>query len=261
VKAIDSVINQSYPYWKLIIIDDGSNDNTYEEINKFLGDDRISYHFQENSGVSSARNAGIELADTEYVVFLDSDDYFLPGLFEKLFEVDLDEYDLICWWAIKKTSNDEYLWKPRRLEAIYNYQTATFLAGSICYKRDLLVELGGFDTNLEFGENYELGIRICQNQQRIKLIDKEYLVINSKSRTEESIPQRIHSCIYQYKKHRKLFKEDQISETQILYMIAYLLEKSLKKTSSLRFYKSSWRSKKTNMKAFIKILLLKFQGV
>ena len=257
--AIKSVIKQSCSNWKLIIVDDGSIDNTKETVMKFLGDERISYHYQKNSGVSAARNLGIELAKTDYVIFLDSDDYFLPDLFERLSSEDLKKYDLICWWTIKQNGSRRDIWKPRKLEAIYNYVTASFLAGSICYRKDLLTKVGGFDTNLEFGENYELGIRICQNELTIKLINKSYLVIKSRSRSDESIPQRLHSCIYQYKKHRELFQKDRLSESRIFYMIAYFLERSSKLNQSMKFYNYSWQSNPWNMKAIIKLLYFKFQ--
>lgn len=74
-EAIESVLKQTYQNWELIIIDDGSEDNTFQIIQKYT-DKRIQYVFQENAGKSQARNKGISLSKGEYICFLDSDDYY-----------------------------------------------------------------------------------------------------------------------------------------------------------------------------------------
>lgn len=77
--AIESIINQSFDDWELIVIDDGSSDNTKNVINFYLKDSRINYFFQNNQERSVARNNGITHAKGKYLCFLDSDDYFLPN--------------------------------------------------------------------------------------------------------------------------------------------------------------------------------------
>lgn len=81
-KAIQSVINQTYSNWELIIIDDGSTDNTKEVIKPYLNDQRIIYMYQQNQERSAARNNGVKVANGEYICFLDSDDYYLPNHLE-----------------------------------------------------------------------------------------------------------------------------------------------------------------------------------
>ena len=72
-RAIQSVIDQTYPHWELIIWDDGSQDDT-GEIVRSLDDERIRYFFADNHGVAYARNRSVEKATGEYIAFLDSDD-------------------------------------------------------------------------------------------------------------------------------------------------------------------------------------------
>lgn len=93
-KALDSVFTQTYTNWECILIDDGSTDNTKNVTKEWVEKDtRFKYHYQENQGLSGARNSGLKLASGEFVFFFDSDDlldtYSLSDLFS-LMETDID---------------------------------------------------------------------------------------------------------------------------------------------------------------------------
>lgn len=91
-RAIQSVLNQTYKNWELIIIDDGSTDNTKEIIKPYLKDKRIKYFYQKNKGVNIARREGIKKATGKYVTFLDSDDELKRNALE-LMSSDLDLFN------------------------------------------------------------------------------------------------------------------------------------------------------------------------
>lgn len=76
-RCIQSVIQQTYTDWELIIVDDGSTDSSAVKVQPFLGDSRINYIYKENGGVSSARNLGMVKAKGEWIIYMDADDYFL----------------------------------------------------------------------------------------------------------------------------------------------------------------------------------------
>ncbi len=84
-RAIKSVIKQPYKNWELIIVDDGSADNTKKVVKKYLKDRRIKYYkLSKNKGVNFARNKGLDISSGEHIVLLDSDDEFLPGAFDAI---------------------------------------------------------------------------------------------------------------------------------------------------------------------------------
>lgn len=89
--CIQSVQNQTFNSWELILIDDGSQDNSLEICQKYADeDDRISVIHQENAGPGIARNTGIAKALGNYVVFIDSDDYIEKDYFQLLSKHDED---------------------------------------------------------------------------------------------------------------------------------------------------------------------------
>jgi len=104
-KAIESVRAQSVSDWELIVIDDGSTDNTKDIVFSF-GDKRILYGKQENRGRSSARNAGLHHASGEWVCFLDSDDWYLEDHLES-FEKAISEYPTTKIFKTGVTFQDE----------------------------------------------------------------------------------------------------------------------------------------------------------
>lgn len=114
--AIESVLNQTYDNWELIIIDDGSTDSTAGVIEKYKNDTRVRYYYQDNLGVSAARNLGATKARGKYLIFLDSDDSFKPGLVQRLAEIEFWNYDLICWEVLKNIDGKFFHWKPVGLE-------------------------------------------------------------------------------------------------------------------------------------------------
>ncbi len=86
-RTIESVINQQFQDWELLIVDDGSKDNTSEIVNTFMiHEKRINYLYQENAERSAARNNGISQANGKFICFLDSDDQFEPNHLQSLFE-------------------------------------------------------------------------------------------------------------------------------------------------------------------------------
>ena len=107
--TLESVINQDFDSYEIIVIDDGSTDNSLEIINATLKDCEIPYKVvhQENGGVSVARNHGIKISSGEYLVFVDADDYITENHLSELYN---ENYDFNLIQFAKK--DDNYLSNP-----------------------------------------------------------------------------------------------------------------------------------------------------
>ena len=166
-EAIRSVLEQSFRDFELIVVDDGSDDGTREMIQReFPG--LLTYLYQENQGVSRARNRGLKLAQGEFVAFLDSDDLWLPRKLERQMAfMQSQPKAQICYtdeiWIRrgvrvnpKKKKHAKYSgWiYPRCLPL------CIISPSSALMRRGLLEEVGGFDEELPVCEDYDLWLRI-----------------------------------------------------------------------------------------------------
>ena len=99
--ALDSVLAQTYTNYEIIIIDDGSSDNTKEVLTPYW--DKIRYFYQDNRGIPATRNRGIREAKGDYIAFLDSDDYWLPEKLER--QIDYFEKNPHCGMVATRCSS------------------------------------------------------------------------------------------------------------------------------------------------------------
>lgn len=102
-KCIDSILEQSYKELEILLIDDGSTDDSRTICEKYASDDvRVIYKRKKNGGVSSARNQGLALAKGEYIIFVDSDDFLEKEIIEKAIdEIKEKDVDLVIWNALE----------------------------------------------------------------------------------------------------------------------------------------------------------------
>lgn len=163
--AIDSVLSQTYGEWELIIVDDGSTDNTKDVVSQY-GDSRITYIYQENAERSAARNNGIMHAIGEYVCFLDSDNFMKPDRLEKLSAFIAKENECACYYTdieyndiakgIVKIKNGKEYPFPMDVDLLIQDIIAT---PQLCCATEILRK-HQFNPALSIGEDMELLFRI-----------------------------------------------------------------------------------------------------
>lgn len=172
-EAIQSVQLQGFQEWELIIIDDGSTDNTGEILDRLcLLDKRIHYRKQENRGSGAARNHGLSIAQGQYVSFLDSDDRYLPGGLEALVRAMVSGQrrlvygDFVIFDESDKTSRAiraaAPLERPRLALQFLIPRANPILPSATIVQRSALEEIGGFDESFRTGQVVELWSRFTR---------------------------------------------------------------------------------------------------
>ena len=177
-KALDSVLSQTLKPREIIVVDDGSTDETNAVLANYPGLCIIS---QDNRGVSAARNMGIKKAGGEWLAFLDSDDEWLKEKLEKQWDAICIDDKLIC--------HTEEIWirNGKRVNPMKKHQKfggwiyerclplCVISPSSVMIHRSVFEDVGVFDESLEVCEDYDLWLRICAKYS-VLFIDEPLIV-------------------------------------------------------------------------------------
>ena len=164
-RALNSVFNQTYSDYEVIVVDDGSTDGTAEMLQKNFT--QVRYFYQPNKGVSASRNKGLEMSMGRWIAFLDSDDEWLPQKLEK-------QISLLKVKPDYKICHTEEIWvrngirvnqmKKHRKTGGWIFPHCLPLCAmspsSILIHRSVFDSIGNFDTSLPACEDYDLWLRI-----------------------------------------------------------------------------------------------------
>ncbi|WP_125721437.1 glycosyltransferase family 2 protein [Flavobacterium ustbae] len=169
--TMKSVLGQTFQDFEIIVVNDGSTDKSEEKLLLFK-DSRIHYFNKKNEGASTARNFGIEKATSNYITFIDADDFWYPTFLETMFdliskvpnqkvfstaiEVDTSKKIISSAYSISKTNNDFEIvnyFKASVKESVLWTSCAVF-------HKSVFEEIGNFDTQIKNGEDTDLWIRI-----------------------------------------------------------------------------------------------------
>lgn len=167
-QAIESVLGQDYPHWELLVVDDGSTDDTGRVLSEYRGDCRIRCFHQSNSGQATARNVGVRNARGQFVAFLDSDNRWLPHKLSTqtaylkanpavdVLYGDGECIDLAGRVLPVKPSMKRYsgqVWRQLLIDNFVAFNTAIV-------RVEKLTEIGGFDEQVRRGDDYDLWLRM-----------------------------------------------------------------------------------------------------
>lgn len=217
--AINSIFSQQYKDFELIIVDDGSSDNTKNFIESF-NDSRIRYIYQENKGVCVARNTGIYTAQGKYITFLDSDDLAESNWLEDFYtQIQKNEPDLIfCDMLLKYPDGRSVVRKARfRYDTLNPNENGMYMPGAFCIKSELLKRIGGFDPNIKFGEFTDIDFSL-QREKYSRAFTNEIGIHYCPTPDGGAKNQKNKIAFIEYilKKHADIFENDKA--TKICYL-------------------------------------------
>lgn len=208
--AIDSALMQGYRDTEIIVVDDGSTDDTIDVVKSY--GDRVRLFTQQNEGPGAARNKGVAEARGEYIAFLDSDDYWLPGKLTPQVRY-LDQHPEIGlvfhgWWHLEADSPEEQAIRSKlpdlarecdedampsvHVDWLYNdllFDTVVWTT-SVMMRRELFHQMGGFDPELRKGQDLDLWLKVSR-QTAIAKLDANFAVYRARSASVTTTPRAI----------------------------------------------------------------------
>lgn len=240
-RTIMSIINQTYQEIEIIVVDDGSTDDT-EEVVLSIDYDNLKYIKQVNSGACVARNRGIKEAKGEVIAFLDSDDEWYP---EKL-EMHMRHFDQcggkvsVCNYMIEK-NGEEKKGVPNGHSDCFTYDELLdhnyITTGSIIIDKEFLIQIGGFDTKMPRYQDWELVLRISKEMD-IPFCSEPLMVLHSQDvsiTNSTSKEKKYYALVRMLKKNKREYEANSKAYAHICWSIGmYSLFMEKKRKDCLR---------------------------
>jgi len=197
-RALESVFNQTFTDFEIIVVDDGSQDNT-EEIIKNMQDPRIRFiKHPRNLGVSAARNTGIKASKGRYIAFLDSDDLWDRKKLEKqLIKIFQERADLCYTSVVFKTEKGKIVRKQVALYSGYIFpillkKNIIGTASCVMVRQEIFKKVGLFNRNLSYREDYEMWLRIARTSKVAAVAEELTIqIVHEGNRLSHNIHKRI----------------------------------------------------------------------
>lgn len=232
IEALESVLNQTFENFECIIIDDGSTDNTKEIVERWIeGRNKFNYFFQENLGLSSARNKGISLSSGTFILPLDSDDRISENYLEKCVAIlESNQNIKIAYGEAYFFGNSNNKWNldEYKFEDIL-YKNMIFCTG--LFRKEDWKRVGGYDENLKEGlEDWEFWINILKNGGEVAKIKDcfFYYRIKDSSMIVDAVIKNSYgykSRLYIFEKHIEVYRKTNFYD---MYFGNYKLKKKIK---------------------------------
>ena len=265
-RCVDSLLNQTYTDYEIILVDDGSPDNSGKICEEYAKkDDRIKVVHKKNGGLSSARNAGIRNSTAEYILFCDSDDYVSPDWCRIMVETMENNPSAFIVSGILKTEDSTELLSDKEDNSLdYNIINTTYFdlykrgvsgyAVNKIYKRDVLINNDlFFDENCYYAEDVPFNVKYCQLCDKVIFIDRDlyYYIQYTNSIVHKYYAERFYLFINPFWCRIPLINEDELGEYCDLWLFDFLVlfENVFDKRNKMNFWqKMSYNNKMLNTK-------------
>ena len=165
-ETIDSVLAQTYKDYEIIVVDDGSTDNTKEVLMRY--GDKVRYFYQQNQGQATASNYAVSQSLGEYLAFIDDDDLWLPAKLERQVEVleKNPELGFVCSESHAFKENGQIVhWKKEKLktEDFQSMFDGNFIIhATVVLRKKCFQDVGGYDARLRTTQDYDLWLRLTR---------------------------------------------------------------------------------------------------
>ena len=254
-EAIKSVLNQSFKNFELIVVDDGSTDNSLDLVNK-ITDDRLKVFSQVNSGVSSARNFGILKSKFENIAFIDADDLWKPNYLEEIYKL-IELFPEAKWFCtgysylnngVEKERIVSELKGSKKMVNYFEYSIFELInhVDTTVIKKDIFDEVGYFPLGVRYGEDQDLFSRIALKYKIAYsgIVGANY-VLDSENR---ACNVRIYNDLWPFLKNYKSEISNNFEEKELKYTYAFVDRRMITKAKELKIYGRTTESLKIMFK-------------
>lgn len=242
--AINSALEQNYPNKEIIVVDDGSDDDTRVFLKAF--ETRIDkLIFQPNRGTSAARNAGINFATGKYILTLDSDDYFEPEFCLKainVFEKNIDTKVVTCYARRFQGKHEMDIFKPQPAE-LRDFLKYNHALGTALFLKKDCKEIGGYDETMKNGyEDWEFYIRLFKSGGKSFVIPEVLFHYRLKEKSNSSRANAVKYDLlkYIYLKHKDLYIQNYEEFISHLIDRLHIIENAEQKNLNKVEFKIGW---------------------
>lgn len=212
-QAINSIISQTVLPEKIIVIDDGSDETTKVVLRKIVAEN-LEIVYQENQGVCKARNRGIDLASTDYILTLDADDFFEPTFIEKAIDVlkNNSKIGIVGSFVnvIKYGKLETEIHKPLG-GIVKNFLLKNNAMASLMFRKQCWTEVSGYDEKMVQGyEDWEFWIAILRNNWEMHIISEVLFNYRIKKKSRDTVALDLYDFElreYIFLKHKELYEE------------------------------------------------------
>ena len=226
-RCVNSVLNQTHTDIELILVDDGSSDKSLQICNDFASaDSRVCVIHKENGGVSTARNAGLEIATGEYIAFVDSDDYIEPDMYENMLNKALEhKCQVVLCDCVKEHGTHKELYSHNIRDGFYNRKQleeeyfphllmmenveypATISNWLLLWKKELNSPQMRYEPGIRYSEDLLFGAKLLYAAESFYYMKGEtyyHYVMNPDSATHTYVPNKWNDYMLL---HQKIYKE------------------------------------------------------